>query len=1034
MSLFVQTVLQISISIAAVIGLLLLLVPVWQKRYSARWRKVIWLVIAIRLLVPFSLELLDAPVTMNMNLEEQTGLTIPVREPVYTDTHYDMAVAPENQSEITNSEPQSYMETDAVSPVPVTMQQQEPVSYGAILFAVWIIGAVAFALWHGVQYAAFRRRVLASAMPLEDGEWLLQNAGKNINLPHLPDILISAEVQGPMLTGFLKPVILLPERIYGEQELLLILRHELMHYKHYDLWYKLVLLLANAVHWFNPLVWMMNRQAGRDLEQVCDDSVVAGQDMDYRKAYSMTILNTMASQRGIALSTYLSKEAQNTKKRFAGILQPKQYKKGVIVLAVIILLATVASGCLQFTKPVAGAEYLERIENYLPEGMTFSDSLTYEQYDSSTGSISHHWTDWEDSTGTEADMVKKNAANSCWITMVTDADDNVIEYSMNVEPGYREKENLPAQSLSDKKAKKLAEKFLADLSGEEDCELKAYRDVTGTIFRYQELPEDVTGWIADSTREDYHYEVRVNTEYGHVVYYRSYFDNVQQREQLTAWLRTEAMETFMPYPRIRSVSAEDNFMYCWREGQNYWMRVSMKLDYFGEYDVRSADSIWSKHLADAANAEGLYMYLPVQVCAPVQEDGTLNLEQCQMFVNEMAADGNRQLRQIIGFEEFIGLSQNAMPNHSSGESTKMLQCAENFVDNLAALSNAQDEAARKRVQNHPILQVMELPEYAYVMDSDTVWESIHTDFFRHYGQLGNDGESYEPVALSAEMEKADGTTDTLTMYLEKTDREWQVTSAVLEPFAEPAQEPDEVSFWEYSGYLDEYPGGVADSWKLDYDGDGKNDRIYREVDEEKDECRYQIVFACGNVLKIEEPVGTLGVPQAEGVDLTGDGQNEIVFHVGYPSSTNPLGAGALAVFEKKNDSYHLMELPFEAGDNSYQQNLPVVYDRVYDSAGDKSVRVSVPGTDFVRVIRNIDDSLWDGYEYKTTYTNGDTLQDCVWAYQIRNGEGGQKQIVCSVQLFDKWSRWVLDVALAYQNDCFVIDEVRFRDGVYAEWL
>ena len=244
---------------------------------------------------------------------------------------------------------------------------------------------------------------------------------------------------------------------------------------------------------------MMNRQAGRDVEQVCDDAVVAGQDMAYRKAYSMTILNTMASQRGIALSTYLSKEAQNTKKRFAGILQPKQYKKGVIVLAVIILLATVASGCLQFTKPVAGAEYLERIENYLPEGMTFSDSLTYEQYDSSTGSISHHWTDWEDSTGTEADMVKKNAANSCWITMVTDADDHVIEYSMNVEPGYREKENLPAQSLSDKKAKKLAEKFLADLSGEEDCELKAYRDVTGTIFRYQELPEDVTGWIADST-------------------------------------------------------------------------------------------------------------------------------------------------------------------------------------------------------------------------------------------------------------------------------------------------------------------------------------------------------------------------------------------------------------------------------------------------------------------------------------------------------------------------------------------------------
>ena len=44
---FIQNVLQISITMAAVIGALLLLVPVWQKRYSAKWRKAIWLIIAV---------------------------------------------------------------------------------------------------------------------------------------------------------------------------------------------------------------------------------------------------------------------------------------------------------------------------------------------------------------------------------------------------------------------------------------------------------------------------------------------------------------------------------------------------------------------------------------------------------------------------------------------------------------------------------------------------------------------------------------------------------------------------------------------------------------------------------------------------------------------------------------------------------------------------------------------------------------------------------------------------------------------------
>ena len=85
METFMQTILQISISTAAVTGLLLLLVPVWQQRYSARWRKIIWLVIAIRLLVPFSLELPEAPVVMDVNLEEQAGFTIPVQEAAHTE-------------------------------------------------------------------------------------------------------------------------------------------------------------------------------------------------------------------------------------------------------------------------------------------------------------------------------------------------------------------------------------------------------------------------------------------------------------------------------------------------------------------------------------------------------------------------------------------------------------------------------------------------------------------------------------------------------------------------------------------------------------------------------------------------------------------------------------------------------------------------------------------------------------------------------------------------------------------------------------
>ena len=88
---FIETLLQISITMAAVIGLLLLLVPVWQKRYSAKWRKLIWLIIAVRLLVPFSIELPSAPVQMNVDMHEIVALS---SQPVYTEQNTPMPAAP----------------------------------------------------------------------------------------------------------------------------------------------------------------------------------------------------------------------------------------------------------------------------------------------------------------------------------------------------------------------------------------------------------------------------------------------------------------------------------------------------------------------------------------------------------------------------------------------------------------------------------------------------------------------------------------------------------------------------------------------------------------------------------------------------------------------------------------------------------------------------------------------------------------------------------------------------------------------------
>lgn len=80
-------------------------------------------------------------------------------------------------------------------------------------------------------------------------------------------------------------MVLLPEKLTSGVETEMVLRHELGHICRQDLWYKFLLTWVNAVHWFNPLVWFMCRQAGQNLEYCCDDWVVRGRDADFRHSY-----------------------------------------------------------------------------------------------------------------------------------------------------------------------------------------------------------------------------------------------------------------------------------------------------------------------------------------------------------------------------------------------------------------------------------------------------------------------------------------------------------------------------------------------------------------------------------------------------------------------------------------------------------------------------------------------------------------------------------------------------------------------------
>ena len=153
-----------------------------------------------------------------------------------------------------------------------------------------------------------------------------------------------------MMTGLLAPTILLPDRRFDDTELRLILKHELIHFKHKDLWVKLLVTVCRAVYWFDPIFILISRSIEQECEHYCDHSVITGENAEQKKLYCQSILNTVSAQNNIrkttlhpVIATNFYTPKQGLKHRLSLILSNKRKKRFALVVFVAVVL-TAASG------------------------------------------------------------------------------------------------------------------------------------------------------------------------------------------------------------------------------------------------------------------------------------------------------------------------------------------------------------------------------------------------------------------------------------------------------------------------------------------------------------------------------------------------------------------------------------------------------------------------------------------------------------------------------------------------------------------
>lgn len=330
---------ELSISISPIVIALILLDSFLNKRYVAKWKYWIWIFLALRLIIPldessgqFFVNICTKAIESVTSWGEEKRSDIPLEEHV--------------------AQQRIIVEVPAQMTTPVMAQSVKrikPVTWLDIAAFIWFGGVLLFIGFHMFTYRYYKKRIVKGGAFLEDSHILHQVSSllEELQIKHKIPVIEYAEAASPMIIGFLRPILVLPKEQYNGEELFFILKHELIHFKRHDVYFKLLLMVANAVHWFNPLIWIMQKEACVDMELSCDEKVIQGTEYMVRKAYTETLFSTLHRKYGktAALSTQFYGGKQIMKKRFRNILFGPKKKGGFSVLVCVVLL-TISMGTM----------------------------------------------------------------------------------------------------------------------------------------------------------------------------------------------------------------------------------------------------------------------------------------------------------------------------------------------------------------------------------------------------------------------------------------------------------------------------------------------------------------------------------------------------------------------------------------------------------------------------------------------------------------------------------------------------------------
>jgi len=342
MSTFIIALLISSVTMSVLALIYMALSPKLARRYSTKWIYYAWLIIVIGLIIPIRPALENAVIQIEVPQNIRTN--------IQTQAEVQHAPPPNNNELTTSDENRNNTEQfqnngsfDAGTGV-VTSEESANISWAMILTVIWLLGAVLVLVCHVIRHKRFIRSVWRWGEDVKDRRTLdvWQAVLKEMNIT-AEIVLQRSELTGsPLLTGIFYPRIMLPKVDITDDEIALILKHELVHYKRKDLWYKGLVVLAVAIHWFNPMIYVIAKTISFQCERSCDDEVIKHKGTDSRFEYSTAIIHSIRyAESTTALSTNFFGGKKEMKNRISSIMDMSRKRRGTLIICAVLTLTLV---------------------------------------------------------------------------------------------------------------------------------------------------------------------------------------------------------------------------------------------------------------------------------------------------------------------------------------------------------------------------------------------------------------------------------------------------------------------------------------------------------------------------------------------------------------------------------------------------------------------------------------------------------------------------------------------------------------------